>query len=415
VTIVPHEPFWRVRFHQAFAAFKYRNYRLWFAGQLVSLLGTWMQITAQGFLVFELTRSTAYLGYVAFAAGIPPWLFMLYAGVIADRISRRRLMLLTQSCMMILATILAVLTFLGVIQAWHILILAFGTGVANAFDAPARQAFVVDLVGREDLTNAIALNSFMFNASTAVGPAVAGLAYAGFGPAWCFVINAVSFLAVLVALVLMRLKPPPVPVQRSSTSRELKEGLRFAFSHPQIRILLGMVTVLALFGLSFAALIPAWAVRILGGDAATNGFLQSARGAGALLGALLIASLGQFRYRGRLLTWASYVFPCALLAFSFIRLEPLAMLALVVVGVGMIVTLNLSNALIQTLSPDLMRGRIMSIYSLAFFGFMPLGGLIAGVSAEHIGEPLTVVLGASAVLVFVAAVRVFLPKLYRLS
>ncbi len=415
MTIAPHEPFWRVHLQQAFAAFQHRNYRLWFAGQLVSLLGTWMQITAQGFLVFQLTRSSAYLGYVAFAAGIPPWLFTLWAGVIADRVSRRRLLLITQSFMMILAAVLAALTFLEVVQAWHILLLAFGLGVCNAFDAPARQAIVVELVGREDLTNAIALNSFMFNISTAVGPAVAGLAYAWFGPAWCFSVNAVSFLAVIIALALIRLEHPAASAPRASAIRDLGEGLRFSFSHPHIRILLSMVMVMALFGLSFAALIPAWAVRVLGGDATTNGFLQSARGVGALLGALLVASLGRFSFRGRLLTWASLLFPCTLLVFSAMRLQSLSLLALVVAGMGLIVTLNLSNALIQTLSPDFLRGRIMSIYALAFFGFMPLGGLIAGVAADRIGEPLTVVIGAAAVLVFAASVRLFLPRLYRLA
>src|SRR5262245_9039549 len=174
---------------QTFSAFRYRNYRLWFAGQLVSLVGTWMQTTAQGFLVFELTHSPAYLGYVGFAAGVPSWLFMLYGGVIADRVSRRNLLLMTQTGMVILAFILAALTFSGWVQPWHIIVLALGLGVANAFDAPARQAFVVEMVDREDLTNAIALNSSMFNLATVVGPAVSGLVYAWLGPAWCFTIN----------------------------------------------------------------------------------------------------------------------------------------------------------------------------------------------------------------------------------
>ena len=404
-------PAWRVRLRNTFAAFKYRNYRLWFGGQLVSLMGSWMQMTAQGFLVFQLTHSAAYLGYVAFAAGIPPWLFMLYAGVVADRVSRRKMMLITQSSMMGLAVILAALTFAGLIAAWHIICLAFLLGVANAFDAPARQAFVLEMVEREDLTNAIALNSTMFNAATAIGPAAAGLTYAAFGPGWCFTMNAVSFIGVLVALALMRLRAPPKPVAGRSALAELREGLRFVVSDPHVRVLIGLVSVLSIFGLSFVVLVPAWAVRILGGDATTNGFLQSARGLGALTGALLIASLGRFKFRGRLLTFASFLFPLALLVFSQVRWEPLSLLVLLAVGVGQIITLNLCNSLVQTLSPDPLRGRVMSIYMLAFFGFMPVGALFAGTVAEHVGEPLTIVIGAAITLSFVSATRIFSPKL----
>ena len=195
------QTFWQ----RTFAALQYPNYRLWFMGQLVSLVGTWMQITAQSFLVFELTHSTAYLGYVGFANGLPSWLFMLYGGVIADRMSRRKLLMITQSTMMVLAFLLAGLAFAGLVQPWQIVVLALALGTANAFDAPARQAFVLELVDRPDLTNAIALNSSMFNLATVVGPTVAGLTYAAFGAAWCFALNGVSFIAVIIALVLMRL------------------------------------------------------------------------------------------------------------------------------------------------------------------------------------------------------------------
>jgi MFS family permease len=188
-----------------FTALQYPNYRLWFVGQLVSLMGTWMQITAQGFLVFELTHSPAFLGYVAFAAGVPSWLLMLYGGVIADRVPKRSLLVATQISMMLLAFGLAAITLLGQVQAWHVLVFAFLLGVANAFDAPARQSFVLEMVSREDLANAIALNASMFNAGAVVGPAVAGLCYASFGPGWCFLLNGSSFVAVVTALLLMRL------------------------------------------------------------------------------------------------------------------------------------------------------------------------------------------------------------------
>jgi MFS family permease len=197
----------RVSARGTFAALQYPNYRLWFIGQMISLVGTWMQGTAQGYLVYELTRSPAYLGYVGFAAGVPSWLFMLYGGVIADRMSRRTLLVITQTCMMLLAFLLAGLTFTGRVQPWHIIVLAFLLGTANAFDAPARQAFVLEMVDRQHLTNAIALNSTMFNLGTAIGPAMAGITYSLFGPAWCFTINAFSFLAVIAALLLMKLKP----------------------------------------------------------------------------------------------------------------------------------------------------------------------------------------------------------------
>ena len=311
----------RPNWQQTFAAFKYRNYRLWFGGQLFSLFGTWMQTTAQGFLVYQLTNSPAYLGYVAFASGLPTWLFTLYGGVIADRMSRRTLMVVTQSAMLVLAFILAALTFTGLVQPWHIVVLAFLLGIANAFDAPARQAFVLEMVEREDLTNAIALNATMFNAATAVGPAVAGVTYAAFGPAWCFTLNGVSFIAIIVALLMMRIRPQAARARRVSAASDLMEGLRYVVAQPVIRALIGLVGVLSLFGVALFTLMPAWAVEVLSGDAATLGWLQSARGAGALIGALLLASLGRFKFKGKLLTAGTILFPLTLLIFALIRQE----------------------------------------------------------------------------------------------
>jgi MFS family permease len=404
-----------VAWPRTFAALKYPNYRLWFCGQLVSLFGTWMQSTAQGFLVFQLTRSPAYLGYVGFAAGLPSWLFMLYAGVIADRISRRTLLVITQTCMMVLAFVMAGLTFLGLVQPWHIVVLAFVLGVANAFDAPARQAFVLEMVEREDLTNAIALNSAMFNTALVVGPAVAGVTYAAFGPAWCFTINGVSFIAVIAALLAMRLKPQAVVLGRASALADLKEGLRYVASQPLIRTLIGLLGTTALFGMCFVPLLPAWAVNVLGGDATTNGLLQSARGVGALSGALLIASLGRFRYRGRLLSFGTFAFAIMLLVFAFVRWLPLSLLTLSCVGIGQILFLNLANGSVQTLSPDALRGRVMSVYMLVLFGFMPIGSLLAGSFAEHFGSPLTVMLGALISLLVATLTWVFVPDLRALE
>jgi len=405
----------QVSWQQTFAALKYPNYRLWFWGQMVSLFGTWMQSTAQGFLVFQLTHSPAYLGYVGFAAGLPSWLFMLYAGVIADRMSRRTLLVITQTCMMVLAFIIAGLTFLGLVQPWHILVLALILGVANAFDAPARMAFVLEMVEREDLTNAIALNSAMFNSALVVGPAVAGITYAAFGPAWCFTLNGFSFIAVIAALLAMRLRPQVVARRRASTLTDLKEGLRYVASQPLIRTLISLVGATALFGMCFVPLMPAWAVTVLGGNATTNGLLQSARGVGALSGALLIASLGRFRFKGRLLTFGTFAFSIMLLAFAFVRWLPLSLLTLACAGTAYILLLNLANGSVQSLSPDPLRGRVMSVYSLIFFGFMPIGALLAGSFAQHFGSPLTVVLGALVCLVVATLTWVFVPDLRALQ
>ncbi|MBI5348805.1 MAG: MFS transporter, partial [Chloroflexi bacterium] len=374
---------------QTFVALKHRNYRLWFIGQTVSLIGTWMQTTAQGFLIFQLTHSSVYLGYVGFASGLPSWLFMLYGGVIADRVPRRNLMVITQSVMMILAFILATLTFLNIVQPWHIILLALLLGTANAFDAPARLALVPELVEREDLSNAIALNASMFNLGTVIGPAIAGVAYALAGPAWCFTLNGISFIAVIAALLLMQLPPHIFKARTTSALSDIKEGIRYILANDIILTVITIVAVTTLFGLALVTLMPAWAVKILGGDATTNGWLQSARGLGALGGALMVAALVHFKVKGKLVAIGSFVLPLCLLLFTFMRWLPLSLATLAGAGLGMIMIFNSSNALVQSQIPDELRGRVMSVYSLIFFGSMPLGALLAGSLAEFIGEPLT--------------------------
>lgn len=382
----------RFSWHRTFSALQHPNYRLWFWGQIISLFGTWMQTTAQGFLIFELTHSAAYLGYVGFAAGIPAWLFMFYGGVVADRLPRRTLLIFTQSLMMILAFILAILTFTHVVQAWHIIVLAFFLGLANAFDAPARQAFLLELVDRKTLVNAIALNSTMFNAARALGPAAAGIIYAVFGASWCFMLNGLSFIGVIAALVKMELKPQQKHIQEKSTYLELKEGLLYSMSHSMIRTLIFLVAIVNLFGISFVTLIPAWAVSILHGNAATNGIMQSARGFGALVTALFIASLGSSKYIYRLLNFGIISLPLFLLLFALIYWLPLSLLMLVGNGIALILIFNLSNAIIQNIVPDSFRGRVMSIYSFTSFGFFPLGSLLIGFLAERFNEPVAVII-----------------------
>ena len=401
----------RISWRQTFASLQYRNYRLWFFGQMVSLCGTWMQATAQSYLVYDLTRSPTFLGLVGFASGIPSWLLTLYGGVIADRVARRTLLIVTQSIMMLLAFILAALTFSHLVRPWHIILLASSLGVVNAFDGPTRQSFVLEMVERKDLANAIALNSTMFNSATAVGPAVAGLTYMWFGPAWCFIINGISFIAVIVALRFMKLAARARTVGRASTLAELKEGLRYVGAQPIIRTLICLVAATTLFGHSFATLIPAWAVKILGGDAKTNGFLQSARGAGAVGGAILLATFSHFNIKGKLLTAGAFIFPVLLLTFAFVRWLPLSLLALFGVGAAMILFLNLANTMVQTQVPDSLRGRVMGVYTLIFFGSMPLGALWVGTVAERFGLPVPIIIGSLTALAVAVLVWVFIPKL----
>jgi len=399
-----------------FAALRHRNYALWFRGQMVSLFGTWMQFTAQGFLIFQLTRSSAYLGYVGFASGVPSWLLTLYGGLIADRVPRRTLLLLTQIVMMALALVLAALTFLRLVQPWHIIALAFGLGVANAFDAPARQAFVRELVDRrEDLTNAIALNAVMFNTATAVGPAVAGIAYAALGPAWCFTLNGISFLAVIWALLLMRIPGGDPRPARAPALHGLQEGVSYALTEPLTRTLIGTVAATSLLGLSVSTLMPAWAVAVLRGDARTNGWLLSARGAGGLAGAFAIAALDRYNIRGQLLTGGTFLFPLLLLVFAVVRWLPASLLALFLSGAAFIFVQNLANALVQTMVPDHLRGRVMSVFTLTFFGAMPVGALLIGLTARRLGEPLAVGLSAGLLLLVALLIYARVPALRRAS
>lgn len=399
----------------AFASFNHRNYRLWFTGQAASLVGTWMQNTAQGFLVFQLTQSPAYLGYVGFAAGVPMGLFTLLGGVVSDRMPRRTLLLITQTTMMLLAFILAALSFLGLVQAWHVVLLAFGLGVANAFDAPARQSFVVELVEREDLGNAVALNSTMFNLGSAIGPATAGVVYALLGPAWCFTLNGISFIAVISALLMMQIRVQPVRARFGSALDDLKDGLRYVVREPTIRVLIVVPMVVTMFAMTYNTLLPAWAVDILHGDSTTNGFLQSARGFGSLLAALMVASLGRVQMRGKVLTLGSFVLPLLLIVWAVVRGLPLSLVALIGVGWGWMLVINMVNILLHSLAPDALRGRVMSIYSLGFFGLMPVGALLTGIAAETVGAPITVVAGAVVTLGFAAYLWLRVPHLRKLD
>ncbi len=392
----------KLSWSNTFAALKYRNYRLWFWGQMISLFGTWMQTTALTFFVFELTHSPAFLGYVGFATGIPAWMFTFYAGVIADRYPRRTILMVTQTIMMFLAFLIAGLTFVNLITPEQIIMLAFLLGVANSFDAPARQAFVNELVEKEELINAIALNSTMFNTATAIGPAIAGITYAFFGPAWCFTINGISFLAVIGNLLQMKLPGTIKEKSNKSVIKEIKEGFVYLKSQKIIIAIMLILVNLNFFGMSLVTLFPAWAVNILHGNATTNGLLQSARGVGSVICALIIATINKYIVRGKVLVVAMLTLPLLLFVFSFNRSLTISLVILTGYGATIITMFNLANGMIQSMVSEEFRGRIMGIYSFGFFALFPVGALWIGLLAELFGSP-TAILVNSIILIFVAA------------
>jgi MFS family permease len=400
----------RLSIKQTFASLKHPNYKLWFSGQIVSLFGSWMQTTAQGFFIFELTHSPAFLGYVGFASGIPTWLFMVYAGVIADRYPRRNILVVTQIIMMLLAFVLAFLTFTNLVQPWHIILLAFGLGIANAFDAPARQAFVNELVDKEDLINAIALNSTMFHSGAAIGPALAGIAYAVAGPGWCFTINGISFLAVIYNLLQMKFTPTVRIPSGKSFIKDLVEGFRYLKGQKLILNIMLIVSVSSMLGLSLTTLFPAWAVKTLHGDAATNGFLQTARGTGAVICSLFIAYSSKNMERGKILRYGMVAMPLLMLIFSFNHSFALSCLILIGIGAALIAINNLANGLIQTNVAEEYRGRIMAIYSFAFFATMPLGALFIGMLAEIFGSPTAIMINSLLMLLIFGIILFLTPQ-----
>lgn len=375
---------------RAFVSLSYPNYRLWFTGQLISMTGTWMQNTAQAYLAFELTKSPAFLGMMAFAQGVPTWIFMIYAGAIVDRISRRQILIVSQIFMMCLAILMAFLTWLDCLEPWHILILASLTGVANSFDAPARQSLASELVEKKDLTNALALNGALFNLGSTLGPALAGIIYVIAGPIVCFVLNALSFLAVLIALVKIKLPPKIRRKTEESIVDQLKEGVVYATTHRIIGVLIFLAGSMSLFGISVVTIFPAWAVHQLDGDARVAGYLQAGRGLGAVLGALGVAYFASIMVRGRWIAIGALSLPVALIGFSLSKNLVSALIFVALLGVSQIMLLNLSNSLIHSEVDDRLRGRVASIFGLTFFGLMPIGGLIMGYLAEQLSEPFAV-------------------------
>ena len=402
------------RWPEGLRAMRHRNFRLFFFGQLISLSGTWMQTTAQQWLVYRLTDSQLSLGVVTFAAFLPVLLLSLFMGVIVDRFPRRRLLLLTQSWFMLLAAVLALLTALGVVEYWHIIVLSFLLGLANALDMPARQAFFADMVEHDDLMNAIALNSSVFNGARIIGPAVGGLVVGTLGEAPAFAINALTFAAVLAGLLLMRLPPFRKPEAGGSGLRELRAGLGYLRSDRRALGLVSMVGMLSFLAFPYAILLPAVARDVLGTGAEGYGALMAAMGVGALGGALGLAVLGDRRHKGRLLHANRLVFAGAVAAFGLSQVTALSMAALVVAGYSFITQLAVTNTLLQLLVPDELRGRVMSAYTWALGGFWPLGALLIGALGDRLGAPSAVLLAAGAAFLLAVLGWIWFPEVREL-
>jgi MFS family permease len=385
----------RSRLPVTLRALKHRNFQLFFGGQLISLIGTWMQNVAQAWLVYRLTGSSLLLGSVAFAGQIPVFLTSPLGGIAADRYNRQRVVIGTQTASMILAFIFAALTLTHRITVTQIFVLAILRGVVNAFDIPGRQAFIVEMVGKEDLMNAIALNSSMFNGARIIGPAIAGIVVARIGEGWCFFADAVSYIAVIVGLFMMRVAPRKQRPMGSPLEHVI-EGFRFVRDTAPIRTLLLLLGLVSLVAMPYTVLMPVFADRILHGGARGLGILMGATGVGALLGALTLATKTGVYGLGRWVTFSCAGFSISLIAFALSRNFLFSTVLLVPVGFCMMLQMSSSNTLIQAMVPDELRGRVMSVYSMMFMGMGPFGALIAGVIADHLGAPLAVIMGAVA-------------------
>ena len=371
-----------------FRALRHRNYRLFFIGQGISLTGTWMQQMAIGWLIYRMTNSPFMLGLVGFLGSIPTFFITPFAGVLADRMSRHRMLITTQALEMIQALILAALIMTGKIEVWHIFALSIFLGIAIAFDSPARHAFIVEMVDkREDLGNAIALNSLVFNAARLIGPSLAGIIVALSGEGVCFLINGLSYIAVIAALLGMHITRRSVVHDNKHIMQGLKEGVRYAFGDKLIRPVLLLTGIMSMMGMSYAVLMPIFAKDILHGNANTLGFLMGATGLGALVGAFFLASRNGVKGLDRVVFFTANIFGLGLIAFSFSRHLWLSIIILLFVGFGIMVQMSANNTIIQATVHDDKRGRVMSLFMVAFLGMVPFGCIISGALASKFGAP----------------------------
>lgn len=377
-----------------FESLRYRNFRLFWSGQLISLIGSWIQNVAQGWLVLELTNSSFLLGLVNSIGSLPVLFFSMIAGVIADRVRKRNLIIVTQISLTVLAFILGLLTSTGLARIWHVIIIVFLVGVVNAFDMPARQSFVIELVEKESLMNAIALNSSIFNAARTIGPAIAGIMVSSVGVAGCFYINAISFIPVIIGLCLIN---GEFRVNRenpsSSLMEDLKLGLIYLKSNRDVFIIILMVAINSIFGMPYTVFMPVFARDVFKVGARGLGFLMASVGIGALVGALVMATIGRYRKKGRILFIGISSFSIFLIIFSLSKSYLLGLFALVLTGFFMIMFTATANTLVQTYVRDDMRGRVMSIYTTFFAGMAPLGSLQAGAISSRWGVTTAVLLG----------------------
>ncbi len=397
----------------ALRAVKHRNFRLFLVGQLISLTGTWMQSMAQSWLVYRLTGSPFLLGLVSFSGQFPLLALGPLPGIVADRFSRRRVILATQTLAMLQAFLLALLTLGGWIQIWQLFTLSLGLGIITAFDIPARQAFIVEMVGEEDLINAIALNSATFNGARLAGPALAGALVGAFGEGLCFLLNGLSFLAVIAGLLVMRVPPRPGWGRALSTGAYLREGISYVVRTPHVRGLLLLLGLVSLVGTPFAVVMPIFAAETLHGGPEAFGILMGAAGGGALAGALHMARRKGSKGLERSAPRAAGLFGASLILFSFSRTLWLAALLLVAAGAGMMIQLTSTNTFLQSVVPDGLRGRLMSFYAMTLMGLAPIGSLLAGVLAQEIGAPGTVALGGVLCLLGASWFTAYLPRLVR--
>lgn len=390
-------------------AFSYRNYRLFFAGQGISLIGTWVQQVAMGWLVYRLTGSALLLGAVAFSAQIPTFLLSPFAGVVADRWNRQKLLIATQAFSMLQASILAALVMTHAVATWHLMALSAFIGVVNAFDIPIRQSFVVEMVEKkEDLGNAIALNSAMFNSARFIGPSAAGILISALGEGICFLLNAVSYVAVIVALLAMHVKPRESRNGRNAVWQELTEGVAYVYHFKPILAILALLGVFSIAGSPYVVLMPVYAKDILHGGADTFGFLMSAAGIGAIAATIWLAARKSVLGLGGLIPLATITFGVAVAAFAISPNFTLSLVFLFFAGFGMMIQIASSNTIIQTIVDEDKRGRVMSLFAMSFLGMMPFGSLLAGAVAGRIGVRSTLLLGAA---VCILGASLFLAKL----
>jgi MFS family permease len=394
-----------------FRALRHQNFRLFFGGQTISLMGTWITRVATSWLVYRLTGSVLLLGVVGFCSQIPTLILAPFAGVMVDRLNRHKILVITQILSMLQSFALAALSFAGIITVRDILLLQAAQGIINAFDTPARQAFVVEMVDdRADLPNAIALNSSMVNLSRVIGPSIGGVIIAAAGEAWCFLLDGVSYLAVIASLVAMRVALETTPRSTAPLRDELRAGFRYVTEFAPIRNALLLLALVSTMGMPYTVLMPAIARNVLHGDSHTLGFLLTASGLGALAGALYLASRRTVVGLGGVIAIASVAFGAGLVLFSFSRNLALSLAVLPIAGGGMMVTLASTNTIIQTLVEERLRGRVMSFYAMAFLGSAPLGSLISGLLADRVGPTATIFLGGVACIAGGAGFAAWLPR-----